>query len=310
MTNLITHLLANMLVLNPDGTLTNVAPAFQQYAYHLAFTNAQSVASSWGLDQNLISTSSVTSFHVTASPDEFHASIIFADRYAFQLHADAVLLSYMEFEDERYDFEWLHKGDQYSPYGWFGPSGTQESAERNFDLHSGRPHTQYEPSRLPRLRSARRLAQAALAALPKMSRKTFHINRGAERAWRFAFATGDAQTNTYANVIRIRLRQSTGYLEKIDPSHSHGQGDRPGFSVLPFYDFGWAGDRKERLGGCFLHISGVTGAVAYFNFVFLDPDFWMPKNYLQLLGIPANSLFVQPVPGRKQPAYMLYDKDP
>ena len=80
---LITNLLTNMVLVMAGHTVTNT-PAFQEYAFHTMFTNAQTVAANWHLDQSLITTNKVTYCVGAAWPSGMGGIVIFDNRYGFE----------------------------------------------------------------------------------------------------------------------------------------------------------------------------------------------------------------------------------
>ena len=62
--------------------------------------------------------------------------------------------------------------------------------------------------------------------------------------------------------------------------------------ALPYYEFRWEG--PDGFPVCEVDVSGTTGTVARLYYCGPGASVPMPTNYLQLLGLPANAVFVRP----------------
>jgi hypothetical protein len=80
---IITNLLTNMVLLGSLDIIQTNTPAFQEYAYHAMFTNAQAITAAWHLDESLISTNKVTRFEADPTIVGVHGYIEFEKRYHF-----------------------------------------------------------------------------------------------------------------------------------------------------------------------------------------------------------------------------------
>ena len=80
---IITNLFTNMIVLGLSGEIPTNTPAFQAYVRSAMFSNAQSVASQWRLDPELMVTNRITQFSAGPYPERYSAAMEFSGRYSF-----------------------------------------------------------------------------------------------------------------------------------------------------------------------------------------------------------------------------------
>lgn len=70
--------------------------------------------------------------------------------------------------------------------------------------------------------------------------------------------------------------------------------------ALPYYCFEWQSNRRSVVS---VEVSGITGRIADLRNNTAIPAVAKPANYLELLGLPPNTVFVRPKYVSGQPAY-------
>jgi hypothetical protein len=233
---IITNLLTNMVVLTLYGNyIPTNTPAFQQYAFQVMFTNAQSLAARWQLDQSKVSTNDLTRLTIRPQPKQIGATMEFGERYGFWVSQTGFLC----FSDDRYrigsDFEkWTN----------------QALADR----YGGDLKQQYEVTSTLTLEAARKIAESAMHA--------------------YGVPTDEL------GFLQPKLQEQMKVGDKL----------------LPYYKFEWGTEK----GRCKVHVSGVITNIVQFEFE--GPDHLRlkpPPNYLELLGLATNTIFVKPLsPGK------------
>jgi hypothetical protein len=105
-----------------------------------------------------------------------------------------------------------------------------------------------------------------------------------------------AQTLAEAAFDKIRVPINRHRLKKLTKKFL------PDEAMPYYYTFVWS-NRDVR---CQIDVSGVNSNIVFFNYDDLD-RLKLPTNYLQLMGIASNTVFVAPVgPTRKGPPYRLW----
>jgi len=102
-----------MVVLGRLYTIPTNTPAFQDYAFHTLFTNAQVAAAKWNLDRTLIVTNKVTTFWAKPHLHNLTASVMFNERYVFGTDGGCIGFTdrpyyYDEMQSSNGVKKWLH----------------------------------------------------------------------------------------------------------------------------------------------------------------------------------------------------------
>jgi hypothetical protein len=236
---MITNLLTNMIVLALHGDfIPNNTPAFEQYAFQVMYTNAQSLGARWRLDQSLITSNNITRFDAKAHPRQIYTEMEFGGRYLFR----TTKAGFLFFADERF---------------CLGSDFAMWTNQALADRYGGELKQQFSTSSTLSIKAARKIAESAMIA---------HGGPAAE-------------------------------LRSSKPTHEEQL--KLGGDLLPYYKFEWQTEK----GRCKVHISGITTNIVHFEFegpksLRLKP----PPNYLYLLGLSTNSIFVRQVaPGEYMP---------
>lgn len=239
---IITNLLTNMVVLTLHGFIPTNTPALKEYALHVAFTNAESLAVRWHLDKDLITSNKVSAFSVRASPRQVHANIEFADRYLFGTTTNGFVV----FSDETFR----------------------------------------AAAMFPEFMASKELAERYGTSLKKWLTATNALTLdGAQRVAESAMRSYGVLTNQM-DFVQPKTREQLNL------------GGRP----VPYYKFEWASAK----GYCKVHVSGIVTNIVHFEFQ--GPDdlrLKPPSNYLELLGLPSNTIFVKPLPSG---TFEIYEK--
>lgn len=225
-----------MVVLTLLGAIPKDTPAFQEYAFHAMFTNAQAVAAKWNLDQNLIATNRVTRWTAAAHRSGVSGVIIFSDRYAFAYESGELARL-----DHLYTPSFLMPGDK---------------------AYKSKMKLWLAATNLLSLEQARTIADSALEAV------------GLEPA------------RTGARPKALGTQLTTPWKDVSE--------------ALPYYCFDW---KSNRFSVVSVEVSGMTGRIAHLENNTPIPALAKPANYLELLGLPSNTVFVRRKYVSGQPAY-------
>ena len=236
---LITNLLTNMVVLSLLGAIPKDTPAFQEYAFHAMFTNAQAAAAKWNLDQRLIATNQITRWTAAAHRSGVSGVIIFGDRYGFRYQSGGLA----SFSDTLYTPSFLMPGDK---------------------TYKSKMKLWLAATNLLSLEQARTIADSALEAVGLEPART-----GARPK-----AIGGQETTPWKGVSE----------------------------ALPYYYFDWQSNRRTVV---WVAVSGMTGRIAQLDNNTAIAALAKPTNYLELLGLPTNTVFVRRTYVSGQPAYEL-----
>jgi len=293
---IITNLLTNMVVLSLlGGKLTNT-PAFQQYARQAMLTNAQYIAAEWHLDPASFTTNKVTGFWDEPSTRGLTGSISFDHRYAFSYRGGRLV----GFSDEIDSY-------QGSLLAESGRDGRLEGFSDRLEIDGPWPIS-------PEVGKKR-----IKAALKRWVAATNQLSR--TQALQVATAALEA-----IGLPPAALR--AGKPPEVTQWHFDWKDERrlaPYYSVdwptnyaTPWGRLPWKGVSPARpakarwITNSFslvrVNVSGISGKMTHLenNTSFL----WLPKlaNYLELLGLPTNTIFVKRrVPWSEPPEYELYE---
>ncbi len=311
----ITNLLTNMLVLALSGEVPSNTPAFQDHASGAMFTNAQRAAREWRLDESLIATNQITAFQSTPYADGYSATIVFFDRYLFGLdHGDGIGFTDKQFS---WDVVFAETNRDFLVRNNINSKGTQKDADAErawiAALRGDEARSRAIAERWAKttnaltLRKAQAIAEAAVRA-EGISIRSMGVPKVTQATWEeepvHVFMPGDAvKTNAAGDVVRVSgVPEEAGeQIAAVGPL-SDGtwcityQKARPRRLLLPYYKFEW----KSEAANCRVDVSGITGTVAHFSYDDAPAALKTPKNYLKLLGLPANTLFVRQI--SKSPA--------
>lgn len=289
---IITNLLTNMVVLTLQGAIPTNTPAFQAYAMQVMFTNAQALASKWHLDENLVATNKITERLVIPYPGgRFGAMVIFDDRYIFGTQRGGCI----GFTDKAYDQGWVFSQSARSKMTATSEAGNADAYEvwlkiNEEDINRHRVVAQQwsRASNQLTLRTAQQLAESAMvsAGVPV---KTIGFKKPAERKqWNWADDyTREIRSNldgiisgsgTVYTVPLTGGRVSVAYPSKYPTNY-----------LLPYYEFRW----DSRQASCHVDVFGVTSKIVHFDFHGPHSLLPTPTNYLSLLDLPANTVFVK-----------------
>jgi hypothetical protein len=77
--------------------------------------------------------------------------------------------------------------------------------------------------------------------------------------------------------------------------------------MLPYYTFDWKPNTLPNQEWCKIDVSGISGTIVFFSCGSIS-NYVAPSNYLQLLGLSSNTVFVMPAmqPYLQGPPYKLY----
>jgi hypothetical protein len=281
-----TNLLTNMVILTSQAQIPTNTPEFRAQLYGVILSRAEDLASRWHLDKSLINDKGVTDYKADPYPEAPSLHIVFGNRYAFGTGRDG----FLGFSDS--DFYWPSVTWHPSPTVG-GVGKTPEDQERRYwawrkateednshDLAVAE-HWRHSPNRLT-MTSAQKMAEAAMKAygIPPGLIGTRFLKKKEQLVWSEEW-TSHAETNAEGVFI-------------VPERRSH-----PKTFKLPYYMFEWRSD--ENAFDCAVDISGITGALTHFDVgwplgTLRECDglrvTW-PTNYLQLLGLPTNTIFVK-----------------
>jgi hypothetical protein len=282
----VTNLLTNMVVLtlqwpyiSPGDVPTNT-PAFQNYALHVMFTNAQDLAAKLNLDTNLIATNKVTEFEALATVFGVRGDITFAGRYNFSYRFG----KWMGFIDQSYNELLAYSEIQKQR------SKRLKKALAAHNLLNDASATTLAETRF------RALGTAETSTFTNLTEKqTSDLVDDETRDMPFYQITWEVPWTSERRAAIESARRRTGppaetnRIHKLKPPAKEVSADT--FSMI---------------------ISGLTEKVVWVGNS--SPYFKMasPTNYLELLGYPPNTLFVAPrrsEPG-KPPEYETIDLKP
>jgi hypothetical protein len=288
---IITNLLTNMIVLTVSGGIPTNTPAFRDYAFQVMFTNAQSLAARWHLDQNQTTSNNVTVFSATPEPAGMTASIVFGNRYVFGASAGGPI----GFTDSFYHKDQVSLHPTASLIEATTKVHTVETEIAKWKAVKADIETQRvlaeRWAQLPNsltLRKARRIAESAMRdfGVPMQNMRFRSPKVGRQLKWELT----DSFDVTRGGNISYKL-------------------DHPISFLLPYYVFEWESER----GSCRVHVSGITTNIVRFDFGWNRHPDWRrygfegpeqlrlkpPSNYLELLGLSTNTIFVKQVsPGK------------
>jgi hypothetical protein len=95
-----TNLVAGMVLLSPNNTISTNTSAFQEYAFHKMFVQASNLLTVWKEDiGNPITTNMVTYYRAVAYPSGLGGTMAFSNRFAFSW----VYGGFMNFGDKPYN---------------------------------------------------------------------------------------------------------------------------------------------------------------------------------------------------------------
>jgi len=235
-----TNLLTNMIVLGLSQEIPTNTPAWQAYAFHAMFTNAQHISSCWKLNgEKPFTTNMVTFFEAKPNPIGVQGGISFNNQHVFAYR-----------------------------YGRFSYSGNKlygshvilsDDVEKN-DLEMQK---WLRATNLLTFKKARKIAENAFLSLGFTPNKT-------------------------------------GFKEPYDAREWHYEKGKP----LPLYSFGW----KSEYAAISVEVSGIISNVVYFANSSPELKLAQPTNYLEMLGLPTNTVFVRrrPQPAPLPPRFEVY----
>lgn len=312
---IITNLLTNMVVLGLSGQIPTNTPAFQVYARVAMFVNAQDASSRWGLDQGLIATNRITRFSAVPYPKGYSASIEFSGRYEFGIEEG----DWHDFTDEAYCERTVFvytNGDWEIKYGSGRKDKDPEQHSAEFRrlwiaaLAGDEKRNQAKAERwgaatnLLTLRKARRIAQSAarLIGVPTEWAGFKRQVKGQQTVWEepsaHVFLPPEAVARRHGPRVAITgLPENAGDVMSVVGPLSDGGWSvtyarkHPKKLALPYYEFRWEG--PDGFPVCEVEVSGITGKIAHFEYYGPGAEMGTPTNYFQLLGLPANVVFVR-----------------
>jgi hypothetical protein len=274
-----TNLLSNMIVLTFSGAIPTNTPALDEYAFKVIFTNAQTLAYRWHLDKNPMASDRVTHFRATPYPEGIDGGIVFDGRYSFGTFRGFPL----QFRDNAYYKDsvfsitarttMMTENEEDNAKGY---ENWRREVEVDLERHRGvveqwRANTNAMP-----LKEAQKIAESAMKAYGVQMR----------------------QMSFRSPNIREQLRWSEGRRAYESNGWIIAETDKPlPYLPLPYYVFGWKTVQEH----CTVHVSGITSNVVFFDFARettnpLNPDrleLKRPPNYLELLGLPSDTIFVK-----------------
>jgi hypothetical protein len=252
---IITNLLTNMVVLTFWGTVPTNTPAFQDYALQLVLTNSQVIAAQLQLDQEAIRTNKITYFHAVPRPEGPDATVVFDKRYFFERASSS-----LRFFDENNSWEAIFS------HGMTNKNDPESLMKQTRAVYEQLRHSTNHLT----LRKARHIAQAAMRSI-------------------------GPQANTLVAVRAEQMKHRDEYIThfEADGTVVNVKKRNPKVYPLPYYEFSWETKSKEPYAACHVHVSGIISNVVYVHFVGVRPRLPKPENYLELLGLPPNTVFVK-----------------
>ena len=266
---IITNLLANMMVVSVLGEIHTNTPAFQEYAFDLMLSKAQEVSAKLNLDQTLVQKDKITSFKATPYLTGPGASMVFGDRYIFGTSRGDSL----GFTDKSNSLSWIFGALPAVNLTNIEQIGIQARAIDE-DLRTRTNHL--------KLKQARRIAESAM---PIFGVKVVNFS-GFRRP--IKALQQKTKLDTDARVVRNEVGITIVYTRK----------DHPVEYTLPYYTFEW--ENRNPFAVCTIGVSGISSNVA--SFYYVGPYARLPKpgNYLEILGIRKNTVFVKERSYRKK----------
>ena len=289
---IITNLLMNMVVLTLQGAIPTNTPAFQAYAVQVMFTNAQALASKWHLEENLVATNKITEREVTPYPGgRFSAMLVFDDRYIFGTQEGGSI----GFTDKAYYQGWVFSESASSKMTATSEAGNASAYEawlkiNEEDIARHRVVAQQwsRATNQLTLRTAQQLAESAMVSVG-VPVKTIGFKKPAEKKqWNWA---DDYTREIRSNLDGIISGSGTVYSVPLTGGRMSVAypSKHPSNYLLPYYEFRW----DSLQAACHVDVFGVTSNIVHFNFLGPCLSLPTPTNYLSLLGLPDNTVFVK-----------------
>lgn len=258
---IITNLLTNMVIATFTGVLpTNIVstPALNDHAFQILYARARKVSSQLHLDEGIVNTNKVTHFKVLPCAYGPVASIGFDGRYYFGIRGNGSL----NFSDG------THHQDAIIPTT---SSTDMEAASKQLWLafESFRFSTNHLT-----LRKARRIA--------KTSAKAFGVDVDRMPGFR-----------RVKNAEQMMFDDTRVSHFEPDGTVVIGPKENGVVYPLPYYTFGWE-RRFPSFAVCRVEVSGVSSNVVSFSYVGPSLKLSKPDHYLEMLGLPPDTVFVRP----------------
>jgi hypothetical protein len=254
---LITNLLTNMILLSLNGVIPTNTPAFQSYSFHVMVTNAFVVASKLGWDYGLISTDKVTEFWAKPLVTGTLGGICFSNRYQFWYRNGL----FAGCTDRSFDAEFMNSGDA---------------------KHMRAVVKQWRNSgdQLSRV-SARTIAESTLRSIV-LAREDMDVGALVRTQLAFDDSGGEPALPYYVFCWKSALPVLSAVSSQV--VYDTAQIDVSGVSARVARVSCQAGE---------IVVSGRSVEVLFGQSYFPCPKMSKPTNYMEMLGLPANTLFVR-----------------
>jgi hypothetical protein len=283
--------------------------------------NAQYAASRWRLNQELIATNRITRLSSVLYPVGYSASIEFSGRYVFTINQGG----WAEFSDKAYSrrIVFATTNMQVEPK-YFLDHKDEDPEQRATEIHrlwitalegdAKRNQAIAErwaaATNLLTLTKARQVAQSAasLFGVPTKWWTTGFMRKvkGQQTLWEEASASVflppkavlTRSTKHGPKDSITGLPEDAGDVMSVVGPLSDGgwcvtyARKHPKKLALPYYEFHWEGPHGFPLYE--VEVSGITGTIASLKYYGPGAEVRTPTNYFQLLGLPANAVFVRP----------------